>query len=125
MVAFASDIWSTPYHLYCVWEHSGNNHGHKPGLEHCEGITVVPNAAVLDRLRLQAKLKTEGLQPLDESAQENVYPEMSIAMEMSTLEQTHLKASVVMQKPVLSTPCSICVCGQSHARILQSICGCG
>lgn len=67
----------------------------------------------------------KGLQPLDESAQENVYPEMSIAMEMSTLEQTHLEASVAMQKPVLSTPCSICVCGQSHARILQSICGCG
>lgn len=74
-----------------------------------------PLAAVLDRLRLQAKLKTEGLQPLDESAQENVYPEMSIAMEMSTLEQTHLEASAAMQKPVLSTPCSICVCGQSHA----------
>lgn len=84
-----------------------------------------PHAAVLDRLRLQAKLKTEGLQPLDESAQENVYPEMSIAMEMSTLEQTHLKSSVARQKPVLSTPCSICVCGQSHARILQSICGYG
>lgn len=42
MVAFASDIWSTPHHLYCVWEHSGNNHGHKPGGEDYGGITVVP-----------------------------------------------------------------------------------